>query len=81
MDNSLFRISVFNDGEIVGMARVLGDKGLCYYIKDVYIKPAYQGKGIGRLLVDEIMKYINENGIAETNISVELAVLPDKIPY
>ena len=81
MDNTLFRVSVFDGDEIVGMARAIGDKGLCYYIKDVIVKPSHQGKGIGRLMIEEILKFINENGVPGTQIFVELCAMPDKIPF
>lgn len=35
MDNTLFRVSIFDSDKLVAMARVIGDIGLCYYIKDV----------------------------------------------
>ena len=81
MNNSLFRVSVFDGEQIVAMARVIGDMGLCYYIKDVIVLPDYQGKGIGRLLIDELLKYINDHGVPDTNIFVELCAMPDKIPF
>lgn len=81
MERTLFRVSVFEGDKIVAMARVIGDMGLCYYIKDVVVRPEYQGKGIGRLLINELLKYINDNGIANTNIAVELCAMPDKIPF
>lgn len=81
MDHTLFRVSVFDGKQIVGMARVIGDMGLCYYIKDVVVLPEYQGKGIGRLLIDELLKFINANGVPDTHIWVELCAMPDKIPF
>ena len=81
MDNTLFRVSIFDGNKIVAMARVIGDKGLCYYIKDVVVLPEYQGKGIGRMLIDELLKYINEHGVPDTNIFGELCAMPDKIPF
>ena len=81
MKNSLFRVSVYIDNKIVAMARAIGDKGLCYYIKDVVVHPDYQRKGIGKILIQEILKFINDNGIPETQIFVELCAMPDKIPF
>lgn len=81
MENTLFRISVFDDEKLIGMARVIGDKGLDYYIKDVVVIPEYQGKGVGRILINELLKYINDNGIKGTEIFVELCALPDVIPF
>ena len=81
LKNTLIRLSVFDGETIVGMARAIGDKGLCYYIKDVVVRPEWQGKGIGRMMIDELLSFINENGTADTNIAVELCAMPDKIPF
>lgn len=63
------------------MARTIGDMGLCYYIKDVVVIPEYQHKGIGRMMIDEILAFIRENGASGTDITVELCAMPDKIPF
>lgn len=81
MKNTRFRVSVFDGDKIVAMARMIGDMGLCYYIKDVVVRPEYQGRGIGRLIINELMKFINDNGISGTEIFVELCAMPDKIPF
>ena len=81
MEHTLFRVSIYDGNEIVAMARMIGDMGLDYYIKDVVVKPKYQGKGVGRLLINELLKFVKENGISDTNIFVELCAMPDKIPF
>jgi len=81
MEHTLFRVSVFDDGQIVAMARVIGDLGLDYYIKDVIVRPEYQKQGIGRLLISEILQFINDHGVEGTDIFVELCAMPDKIPF
>ena len=81
MEHTLFRVSIYDGNEIVAMARMIGDIGLDYYIKDVVVKPEYQGKGIGRLLINELLKFIKENGVKDTEIFVELCAMPDKIPF
>ena len=63
------------------MARMIGDMGLNYYIKDVVVRPEYQGKGIGKMLIHELLKFVNDNGISGTGIFVELCAMPDKIPF
>ena len=69
MDNTLFRVSVFDGDKIIAMSRMIGDKGLCYYIKDVIVEPEYQGKGIGRMMIDELLKFVDDNGIREPGSS------------
>ena len=81
MEHTLFRVSVFEDNRIVAMARVIGDMGLDYYIKDVVVRPEYQGRGIGRMLIGEILQFINDHGVEGTEIFVELCAMPDKIPF
>ena len=81
LKHTLFRVSVFDGDMIVGMARVIGDMGLDYYIKDVAVRPAYQGRGIGRMMIREIFDFINAHGVPGTDIFVELCAMPDKIPF
>ena len=81
MEHTLFRVSVFDGDRIVAMARVIGDMGLDYYIKDVDVRPEYQGRGIGRMLIGEILQFINDHGVEGTDIFVELCAMPDKIPF
>lgn len=81
MQNTIFRVSVYDGEKAIAMARMIGDMGLCYYIKDVVVRPEYQGKGLGRTLINELLKFINDNGIKETSVFVELAAVPDKMPF
>ena len=79
--HTLFRVSIWDDDKVIAMARMNGDMGMNYYIKDVVVRPEYQGRGIGRMLMNELMKFINDNGIPGTDIFVELCAMPDKIPF
>lgn len=81
MEHTLFRVSVFDGEKIVAMARMIGDLGLDYYIKDVIVRPEYQKQGIGKLLIEELLAYIRRNGIRDTYIFTELCAMPDKIPF
>lgn len=81
MKNTIFRVSVYDKNRIVAMARMIGDMGLNYYIKDVVVRPEYQHKGIGKMMMHELMQFIQQNGLSGTNIFVELCAMPDKIPF
>ncbi len=81
MQNTLFRISVFDGQKIVAMARMIGDMGLNYYIKDVVVKPEYQHQGIGKLMINELIKFVRDNGVKGTEVFVELCAMPDKISF
>ena len=81
MQHTIFRVSIYDGEKAIAMARMIGDMGLCYYIKDVVVRPEYQGKGIGRMLINELLKFVNDNGIKGTSVFVELAAVPDKMPF
>ena len=81
MERSLFRVSVYDGDNIIAMARMIGDLGLNYYIKDVIVHPDYQKMGAGRLLMDELMSFVKSNGVPGTAITVELCAMPDKMPF
>lgn len=81
MEHTLFRVSVYDNEKVVAMARMIGDMGLNYYIKDVAVRPEYQKKGIGKLLINELLDFVKKNGVSGTDIFVELCAVPDKVPF
>ena len=81
MEHTLFRVSVFDGDRIVAMARMIGDLGLDYYIKDVIVRPEYQRQGLGKLMIQELLAFIRQNGIRDTYVFTELCAMPDKIPF
>ncbi len=81
LENTLFTVSICDGEKCVAMARMIGDMGLCCYIKDVVVHPDYQGRGLGRTLIDELLRFVNEHGISGTSVFVELAAMPDKVPF
>ncbi|MEW5804165.1 MAG: GNAT family N-acetyltransferase [bacterium] len=57
--NALFSICLEKDNKLIGCGRVVGDGGLYFYVQDIIVLPEHQGKGYGKLIMDEIMSYIN----------------------
>ena len=55
-EKSDFAVCVYSDDEIIGMARVVGD-GSYYTVYDVVTKKSYQGKGIGTILMNEVVAW------------------------
>lgn len=67
-----FASFVAYDGDIpAGMVRVIGDGGMSFYIKDFAIRPEYQSRGIGKLLITSAEQYIRES-IGPWAVSLEL---------
>ena len=58
LPNSLFSFCVIHNDEVIGCGRVVGDGGMYFYIQDIIVLPEFQGKGIGRRIMDAVMDFI-----------------------
>ena len=43
------------------MGRVIGDGSIYFYIQDLIVLPEYQEMGVGRLIMEQIEKYLQNN--------------------
>ncbi len=73
LPNTLYSLCAFVDGQLVGMARIIGDGGMVYYIQDVIVLPTYQGQGIGVQMMDRVMDYIRAHASHNTIIGLMAA--------
>ena len=76
--NSTYVVCVRLDGKAVGMARFLWDRGYIAYIADVMVLPEFQGRGIGRMLLENIMSYIDENIPKDYDLFISLMAAKGK---
>lgn len=53
-------VAVDGDGTAIGMARVVGDGVKYFYVQDVVVDPAHQGRGIGRAILDRVLLRVRE---------------------
>ncbi len=70
LPNTLFAVTVYDDQKVIGMGRVIGDGGCNYEVVDVAIEPEYQGKGLGRSLMEAITTYLDKNAPEGSYISM-----------
>lgn len=61
--NSQYVISAWDEKQLVGFVRVLSDKTIFATIWNMIVKPEYQNKGIGELLVKQIFKKYNKHAV------------------
>ena len=61
IDNAYMVRSVRDDDKIIGVARLLWDGGYIAFLSDVIVKPAYQGQGIGRKLVEACIQKLKDD--------------------
>lgn len=54
--NSKFKCFVYDGNLLIGAGRALADGKDCSYICDVAVHPEYQGRGLGKELVQNLMR-------------------------
>ena len=78
LKNSLYTVCIIEGNKVIAMARMIGDNSMSYFIKDVVVIPEYQGKGFGKLIINDILSYIKERTAKDWKVSVELMSASDK---
>ena len=72
LQNTLATFTCYDGDRPVGMARVIGDGGMSFYIKDFAVVPSSQGKGVGKCLLTALEQYVKECKSLEWAVSLEL---------
>ncbi len=63
LENSVAVVSIWDGALLVGFARATGDKVFNATIWDMVVRPSYQGCGVGRLVMEELLKELDISGI------------------
>lgn len=61
LEKDLYSLCVYDGDTIIGMGRIVGDGAIYFYIQDVVVIPEYQGKGVGKMIMDNIETYLHNN--------------------
>ena len=79
LKNSIFIVTLRDSEKLIGMGRIIGDKGCFYHIVDIAVAPEYQGNGLGKLIMSEINKYLGNNIPKSSYVSLIADVPADKL--
>ena len=77
LDSSVVVKKVIFENKTLGMARAIGD-GLYFLIVDVVVNSDYQKKGIGKLLIESIVKDIEDHTKVGQKCSINLISMKGK---
>ncbi|MNN05621.1 Acetyltransferase (GNAT) family protein [compost metagenome] len=79
LQNSLFTVTLYAQEELIGMGRVIGDGGCFMQIVDIAIRPDFQGRGLGKTVMTELMEYLNREALPKTYVSLLADVPADQL--
>lgn len=74
LPNSLYAVQLILNDKLVAMGRVIGDGACFFQIVDIAVAPEEQGKGLGKLVMKHVEKYLE--GVCSAGSYVSL--LADK---
>ena len=81
LQNTLSTFTCYDGDCPVGMARVIGDGGMSFYIKDFAVVPSSQGKGAGKCLLAASERYVKECKPLEWAVSLELISSKEAVDF
>jgi ribosomal protein S18 acetylase RimI-like enzyme len=73
--NSRYALFAWDSGKLIGAGRVLSDGVDCAYICDVALLPEYQGAGLGKTLVQQLLDLLKNHQ------KIILYAAPGKEPF
>ncbi len=68
ISHSWYMFSVYDDRRLVGFGRVISDGVLHALIVEMIVLPDYQGKGIGKRIMHELVKKCEAHGIIDVQL-------------
>lgn len=70
LKNSLFAVCIYDSKTLIGMGRVIGDGGAFFQIVDIVVKPSYQGQGLAKVIMKDLMDFLYENTYSGSYVSL-----------
>ena len=61
LPGSCYGMHILCEGKPVGMGRIVGDGALNFDIVDVAVDPLYQGKGLGRVIMETLVAWLDNH--------------------
>jgi GNAT superfamily N-acetyltransferase len=70
LPNTIFAVVIRQDSQAIAMGRIIGDGGLFYQVVDIAVDPAHQGKGLGKVIVANLVQHLREIALPGAYISL-----------
>jgi ribosomal protein S18 acetylase RimI-like enzyme len=70
LPNSCYGVTVVDDGEVVGMGRIVGDCGAVFQLSDIVVHPDQQGQGLGTEITAALVDWLHENAPSSAYVNL-----------
>jgi ribosomal protein S18 acetylase RimI-like enzyme len=70
LPNTVFAVTIRKEGEVVGMGRIIGDRGLFFQIVDIAVDPNHQKRGLGKRIVAALVDHLRQTAPSGAYISL-----------
>ena len=70
LPRSCFGVHLLWQGVPVGMGRIVGDGALNFEIVDIAVDPAHQGRGLGRIIIEKLTGWLDDNAFKGAYVSL-----------
>ncbi|MBQ2744153.1 MAG: GNAT family N-acetyltransferase [Lachnospiraceae bacterium] len=68
LKNSIYTVTAYIDGKVVGMGRMVGDGAVICYIQDLVVHPSYQKLGVGEALMKQLIEHAESLRLPDTEL-------------
>ena len=81
LDNSMYVIGVYENDTLIAMGRMVGDKVFKCLLTDIIVRPEYQNKGYGKIVVTKLLKIAQDDMQTGQKMCIEAAPTNGNIPF
>lgn len=78
LENTFYSVSIYDNDQIIGYGRLIGDTICFIYIQDVMVKLEYQNKKIGTMIMNKLLEKIDELKKQNPEVRVYLGASKNK---
>ncbi|WP_319592823.1 GNAT family N-acetyltransferase [Salicibibacter halophilus] len=61
---------IYDSKILIGMGRVIGDGGAFFQIVDIVVKPSYQGQDLAKVIMKDLMDFLDKNTYSGSYVSL-----------